>query len=179
MNSSALGPPGQDLDSGHVVSGEAKSLPKDAQVITAILKEMGITEWEPRVVTQLLEFVYRYVTSVVEDAKLVSGHARKKTIDVEDIILAVEMYNEQHYSTPPPRDVLLDAARIRVRSSNCPLSVPLCLILFLEFESTAHSKNYLWTEATARQVLLDGLQLQAEVQEESGASSHRSVGHQS
>ncbi len=36
-----------------------KQIPRDAQVIQAILKDMGIAEYEPRVVNQLLEFVYR------------------------------------------------------------------------------------------------------------------------
>ena len=36
-----------------------KSTPKDTQVIAAILKEMGITEYEPRVLPQLVEFAYR------------------------------------------------------------------------------------------------------------------------
>lgn len=36
-----------------------KALPKDAQVIIAMFKEMGITDFEPQVVPMLLEFVYR------------------------------------------------------------------------------------------------------------------------
>lgn len=34
-------------------------IPRDAQVIQAILKDMGIIEYEPRVINQLLEFIYR------------------------------------------------------------------------------------------------------------------------
>lgn len=34
-------------------------IPRDAQVIQAILKDMGITDYEPRVTNQLLEFIYR------------------------------------------------------------------------------------------------------------------------
>ena len=37
-----------------------KSVPKDAQVMISILKDMGINEFEPRVVNQMLEFSYRY-----------------------------------------------------------------------------------------------------------------------
>lgn len=37
----------------------SKQTPRDALVIQAILKDMGITEYEPRVVNQLMEFVYR------------------------------------------------------------------------------------------------------------------------
>lgn len=36
-----------------------KHIPKDAQVIMSILKELGISEYEPRVINQLLEFTYR------------------------------------------------------------------------------------------------------------------------
>ena len=39
----------------------SRQIPRDAQVIQAILKDMGITEYEPRVVNQLLEFVYRTI----------------------------------------------------------------------------------------------------------------------
>ncbi len=67
------------------------SMPKDAQVMTAILKDMGVSDFEPRVVTQMLEFSYRYVTNVLEDARAVSAHARKKTVDVEDVQLAVQV----------------------------------------------------------------------------------------
>ena len=37
----------------------AKSTPKDALVMGAILKEMGINEYEPKVINQMLEYTYR------------------------------------------------------------------------------------------------------------------------
>ena len=40
-------------------SSHAKHIPKDAQVILSIMKDMGITDYEPRVINQLLEFTYR------------------------------------------------------------------------------------------------------------------------
>lgn len=36
----------------------SKLTPKDTQVIATILKEMGIVEYEPRVLPQLVEFAY-------------------------------------------------------------------------------------------------------------------------
>ena len=65
--------------------------------------------------------INRYVTTVVEDAKLVSNHSKKKIIDNEDIRLAVQMYNEQNFCSPPPKDVLLEVAQSR--NSN-PLPPP-------------------------------------------------------
>lgn len=40
-------------------SGYVKHIPKDAQVIASIMKDMGITDYEPKVINQLLEFTYR------------------------------------------------------------------------------------------------------------------------
>ena len=36
-----------------------KGTPKEAQVMAAILKDMGVNEYEPRVINQMMEFSYR------------------------------------------------------------------------------------------------------------------------
>lgn len=41
------------------MNSSVKHIPKDAQVIMSILKELNVTEYEPRVINQLLEFTYR------------------------------------------------------------------------------------------------------------------------
>lgn len=41
------------------LSNNVKHVPKDAQVILSIMKDMGITDYEPKVINQLLEFTYR------------------------------------------------------------------------------------------------------------------------
>uniref|UniRef100_A0A8B9TQF8 TATA-box binding protein associated factor 9 n=1 Tax=Anas platyrhynchos TaxID=8839 RepID=A0A8B9TQF8_ANAPL len=88
-----------------------KSAPKDAQVMAQILKDMGITEYEPRVINQMLEFAYRYVTTILEDAKVYSSHAKKPSVDAEDVRLAIQCRTDQSFTSPPPRDFLLDIAR--------------------------------------------------------------------
>ncbi|XP_020780099.1 transcription initiation factor TFIID subunit 9 [Boleophthalmus pectinirostris] len=88
-----------------------KTLPKDAQVMMQILKDMGITEYEPRVINQMLEFTYRYVTTIIEDAKIYSSHAKKSTVDADDIKLAIQCRMDQSFTSPPPRDFLLEVAR--------------------------------------------------------------------
>ena len=35
---------------------------KDAQVMKAIIMNMGIEEWEPKVIQQMLEYSYKYMT---------------------------------------------------------------------------------------------------------------------
>ena len=44
------------------------AMPKEAQVMTAILKDMGITDYEPGVINQMLEFTYRKISVVMKFA---------------------------------------------------------------------------------------------------------------
>nr|XP_057942126.1 transcription initiation factor TFIID subunit 9 isoform X2 [Doryrhamphus excisus] len=88
-----------------------KTIPKDAQVMMQILKDMGVSEYEPRVINQMLEFTYRYVTTIIEDAKIYATHAKKSTVDADDIKLAIQCRMDQSFTSPPPRDFLLEVAR--------------------------------------------------------------------
>ncbi|XP_062994466.1 transcription initiation factor TFIID subunit 9-like [Elgaria multicarinata webbii] len=97
------------MEAGKMAS--PKSAPKDAQVMAQILKDMGITEYEPRVINQMLEFAYRYVTTILEDAKIYSSHAKKSSVDADDVRLAIQCRTDQAFTSPPPRDFLLDIAR--------------------------------------------------------------------
>lgn len=90
-----------------------KSMPKDAQMMAQMLKDMGITEYEPRVINQMLEFAFRYVTTILDDAKIYSSHAKKATVDADDVRLAIQCRADQSFTSPPPRDFLLDIARQR------------------------------------------------------------------
>ena len=42
-------------------STQSKNVPKDAQVIMSILKDMGVSDFEPQTIIQLLEFTYSKV----------------------------------------------------------------------------------------------------------------------
>jgi len=105
-------------------------IPKDAQVIISILKEIGIQDYEPRVVNQLLEFTYRYVTCILDDAKVYANHAKKKVIDAKDVKLASQMMLDKAFTTPPTRDVLFEVARAKNSTPlplvkiNCGLRLP-------------------------------------------------------
>ena len=47
-----------------------------------------------------------YVTTVLDDAEAYANHAKKKSIDLDDVKLAVSMQMEQSFTTPPPREVI-------------------------------------------------------------------------
>ncbi|KAK7097042.1 hypothetical protein V1264_004078 [Littorina saxatilis] len=93
------------------MASNAKSTPRDAQVMAAILKDMGVVEFEPRLINQMLEFAYRYVTDILDDAKVYSQHANKKNLDTEDVKLAVQCRTDQSFTNPPVRDMLQEIAR--------------------------------------------------------------------
>jgi len=91
--------------------------------MAAILRDLGIQDYEPGVLTQLVEFSYRYVTKVLEDAKMYSSHARKRTVDLDDVKLAVQVMCEQTVTSPPTRDVLLELAQAK-NNTQLPLVKP-------------------------------------------------------
>ncbi|XP_041592543.1 transcription initiation factor TFIID subunit 9-like [Vulpes lagopus] len=100
------------MESGKMAS--PKSMLKDAQMMAQILKDMGITEYEPRVINQMLEFVFRYVTTILDDAKIYSSHAKKATVDADVVRLAIQCRADQSFTSPPPQEIfLLDIARQR------------------------------------------------------------------
>jgi len=63
--------------------------------VTAIVTEMAV----------LVQTVVGYLTDVLEDAKLCSSHANKKSIDLDDIKLAIQFKLDHSHTNPPPRDV--------------------------------------------------------------------------
>ncbi|XP_041764964.1 transcription initiation factor TFIID subunit 9 [Anopheles merus] len=121
-----------DREKGEKVKivNQVKHIPKDAQVVMSILKELGATDYEPRVINQLLEFTYRYVTCILDDAKIYANHARKKVIELDDVKLATQMILDKAFTRPPPRDVLLEISRVRnatplpLIKTHCGLRLP-------------------------------------------------------
>ena len=53
----------------------------------------------------------RYVSQVLEEAKLMSQHARKKTIDVGDVRLGCLMLRERSWARPPGRLLISQLGR--------------------------------------------------------------------
>lgn len=71
-----------------------------------------------------------YVTCILDDAKVYANHAKKKSIDVEDVKLATQMVLDKAFTSPPPRELLLELAKgknmtpLPVIKPNCGLRLP-------------------------------------------------------
>ncbi|NXG06787.1 TAF9 factor, partial [Sakesphorus luctuosus] len=92
-----------------------KSAPKDAQVPRDGERKRGVGnrgegngEWG---VGMGNGRAGRYVTTILEDAKIYSSHAKKSSVDADDVRLAIQCRTDQSFTSPPPRDVMLDIAR--------------------------------------------------------------------
>lgn len=96
----------------------AQSKPNDAKTIEAILKSMGVDQFDPRVTQQLLELLYRHVTNVLFDARQFSEHADKQLIDADDIKMALQSKNSSTFAQPISREVM---AKIAVERNSIPL----------------------------------------------------------
>ena len=80
-----------------------KSMPKDAQMMAQILKGMGITEYEPRVINQMLEFAFQFVTTILDDAKI----SKRVTVDAHDVQLSIQCCANQSFTSLSPRDFFI------------------------------------------------------------------------
>ena len=47
------------MDGSGGLTGAPNRLPRDAQLMISLLHQMGIQDWEPRVINQLLEYTFR------------------------------------------------------------------------------------------------------------------------
>jgi len=73
--------------------------------VTALAVYANVTAIELRLINTLLQTVAGYLTDVLGDAKLCSSHANKKSIDLDDIKMAIQFKLDHSYTNPPPRDV--------------------------------------------------------------------------
>lgn len=89
-------------------------IPRDARLIALILSSMGLSDVEPSVLLQLLEFAHRYTHDVLSDALVYSDHANSRqassTLSLDDINLAIQSRVNYSFTQPPDKDMLLGLA---------------------------------------------------------------------
>merc|ERR1712193_378706 len=79
----------------------------------------------------MVEFAYRYVTDIVSDARVYMPHSNRKTISIDDIKLSVSQKLDHSFTSPPPREFLLDIACTKnsqplplIQQDRCGLRLP-------------------------------------------------------
>ncbi|KAL1919852.1 uncharacterized protein VTP21DRAFT_1783 [Calcarisporiella thermophila] len=97
-------------------SDPSTSFPRDAKLISLILQAQGVEDIDPKVVHLLLDFAHRYSVDVLQDALAYSEHAEKSKLDVDDVRLAVQGRVNHSFTTPPPKEFLLELAEEKNRT---------------------------------------------------------------
>lgn len=123
---------------------QAKNFPKDGQVITAIMKEMGVSEFEPKTIVQLTEFVYKYGTSILEEARMFANNNsnnKKRHLELDDVKLALDLTCENSFVMPPSREDVLECARNK-NSNPLPMVKPHCGLRLPPDRHCLSSPNY-------------------------------------
>ena len=98
-------------------------LPKDAKIISLLLKNHGIDECEPKVVQMLIEFAYRHTVDILQESLIYAEHAKRPDLEptIEDVRLATQRIVNSSFVTAPSRDVIAKVAA----EKNC---IPLPLL---------------------------------------------------
>lgn len=90
-------------------TGLSGPIPRDARLIALILASMGVSDIEPSVLLQLLEFAHRYTHDVLSDALVYSDHASSRqssaNVTLEDVNLAIQSRVNYSFTKPPEKDV--------------------------------------------------------------------------
>lgn len=94
-------------------SAAASFLPKEAKIISLLLKNHGIDECEPKVVQQLIDFGYRHATDILHEAVHFAEHANRTDLALEDVRLATQTVVGACFVAPPSRQTMADVAAER------------------------------------------------------------------
>lgn len=91
---------------GLLMSEESpNTIPRDALVMDEILRQMGVREYDPRVVAQLLEFTHRYVSELIKDADDYRQHAGRDKLSLGDVQVARETRDQFSFTPSLPREI--------------------------------------------------------------------------
>jgi len=93
------------------------NVPNDAKQMAVLLTTMGIKQWEPRVINQLLEFMHRYVSEILTDSNKYSKHSGREKITIDDVRLAIETRIDKTSELPKRRTTLKSLSQPRNNKS--------------------------------------------------------------
>jgi transcription initiation factor TFIID subunit 9B len=90
-------------------------VPPDAVAVQNLLRSMGVEDFEPRVINQLLDFTYKYITDVLLDAEAYHAQVEKNergTVDLDDVMLAITTRAAHSFVQPPGQDTIKEIADV-------------------------------------------------------------------
>lgn len=106
---------------GGAAAAKQRELPSDAVAIRNILRSMGVTQFEPRVLDLLLNFTYKYTSEVVLDAAAFAQQAGREPgeVEVDDVTAAIQVRAASQFLAQPSTAAQEEVAR-RVNAQPLP-----------------------------------------------------------
>ncbi|CAO4369520.1 Protein CBR-TAF-9 [Caenorhabditis briggsae] len=90
-------------------TGGPDTFSKEAMAIMSLLGECGVEEFDPRVVSMLMDVQYAVTSKILQVSSGLSRHADKQKIDSEDVQTAADMLGVLS-SNAPDREKILQMA---------------------------------------------------------------------
>lgn len=106
---------------GAVTATDAKPL----RSMHALLRSMGVDQYEPRVIHQLLEYAQQYTTEIFIDSLHLADHAgRAGQLDCEDMLLSVRLKEKASQAAAPTGKLMDWMARTANKQPITPVTMP-------------------------------------------------------
>lgn len=80
----------------------SSSAPRDAATVDEILRSMGVTDYEPGVLHQLLTFMHAHCAEVFSEGADYAAHAGRTAVECEDVRLACRLKSAEAQVTSAP-----------------------------------------------------------------------------
>ncbi|CCE78297.1 Piso0_000917 [Millerozyma farinosa CBS 7064] len=98
-------------------------VPRDVRLLHLIFATQGIQNYQDHVPLQLMDFAFRYSTSVLRDAAVYNDHVKQSssgsssssntTVNTDDIRLAIAARTNYQFKPAPQKELLLELASER------------------------------------------------------------------
>jgi len=88
--------------------------PRDLQNVVSILQKTGIEKYESNVPHMLMEFAHAFSGEVLDDSRNFAEYAgRPNKIEISDVQLAIQSYNEKYFNRPLPVPYMKELANLK------------------------------------------------------------------
>ncbi|ODV62910.1 chromatin modification protein [Ascoidea rubescens DSM 1968] len=124
-NSSSGNLQGNNLSTNQSTQQSESVTPRDVRILRLIFNSHGIESYQDHVPLQLMDFAYRYTTSVLKDAVIFNDHANAKSssissagnsgsalrnLTIDDVRLSIAARTNYQFKPNAPKELLLQIA---------------------------------------------------------------------
>uniref|UniRef100_A0A1I7YY47 Transcription initiation factor TFIID subunit 9 n=1 Tax=Steinernema glaseri TaxID=37863 RepID=A0A1I7YY47_9BILA len=84
------------------------STPRDVLLMRNILASAGIYDYDPRLISQMIEFSYAHTQNIMTEAKAISDYTGKKIVDEADVQFSLSASADKRFKNEEKRKKLMN-----------------------------------------------------------------------